>query len=235
MNQHPAPMVDTTHPQIKAFEKRLKELNISRPDMYRLMGIYKEKYGNWRTRGIPKGEIFKAAKIAKCDAEQLKKGKIVIIDQKISSDMTEHAPDYDLGYNFQEIRKDRYPLISWVQAGEFEEAFDSFEIGDAEKWMPAPPMLCSDKTYVLRVRGDSMTSPYGKSYPDGCLLYVDPEKQPNTGDLVIAKVSGENAVNFKQFIMDGGNIFLKALNPSYPPITKEFRIIGTVIFAGFEP
>ena len=65
------------HSQTLAFEERLQDLHITRPQMYREMGVTKEQYQNWRARGIPKGETFKAARIAKCDPEALLKGEII--------------------------------------------------------------------------------------------------------------------------------------------------------------
>lgn len=123
------------------------------------------------------------------------------------------------------------PVISSVQAGEPNFAVDLLEPGDAERWVPGPPRSYSSKTYALRVEGDSMTAPYGKSYPHGCLIYVDPEQRGGcvTGDRVVAQIRGHDAVTFKQLAQVDGRQFLKPLNPQYPPIMDEFRVLGKVI------
>jgi SOS-response transcriptional repressor LexA len=36
-------------------------------------------------------------------------------------------------------------------------------------------------------------------------------------------------VTFKQFVSDAGRVWLKALNPTYPPILDEFKVLGTII------
>lgn len=73
------------------------------------------------------------------------------------------------------------PLISWVRAGEWSEAHDPHEPGYAEDWLPCPKKN-GQHTYALRVRGDSMTAPFGKSYPDGCIIFIDPDKRnPSNG------------------------------------------------------
>lgn len=124
----------------------------------------------------------------------------------------------------------KVPLISWVQAGSAELAIDNFSPGDAEDWL-----FCntshSPKTYALRVKGDSMTSPYGRSYPDGCIIFVDPEQRGGitTGDPIIAKIDGEDAVTFKTLTRDDHRVFLKPLNDRYPLIEREFRVLGKVI------
>jgi SOS-response transcriptional repressor LexA len=122
------------------------------------------------------------------------------------------------------------PLISWIQAGTWHEAEDLYEPGDAELHLPCPTSH-GIHTYALRVEGDSMTSPHGKSYPDGCIIFVDPDQRGGvvSGGRVIAKLNGDNAVTFKVYIEDAGRRFLKPLNTQYPPIIEEFRILGKVI------
>ena len=83
-------------------------------------------------------------------------------------------------------------------------------------------------TYALRVRGDSMVSETGDSFPDGSLIIVEPELQALPGDYVIA-LNSENETTFKQLVKDGGELLLKPLNPRYPirPLGSA-RVIGVV-------
>lgn len=123
------------------------------------------------------------------------------------------------------------PLISWVRAGKWDAAHDYLEPGDAEGWYASPkPMSAS--SYVLRVRGDSMTAPGGakRSYPEGSLIYVDPEKRgPVNGDRIIAKLEGSDEVTFKIYKNEDGRQWLMPLNPQHEPIREEFKVLGTVI------
>ena len=52
-------------------------------------------------------------------------------------------------------QKGYVPLISWVQAGSWCEVEDIYAVGDAEDWLPCPTSH-GPRTYVLRVRGESM-------------------------------------------------------------------------------
>ena len=123
------------------------------------------------------------------------------------------------------------PLISWVQAGSWCSAVDTFSPGDAETWLPCIAGH-SEGAYALRVRGDSMTAPSGNSrtYPQGCVIFIDPgKKAPNNGDRVIAKLCGTDEVTFKIYKNEDGRQWLQPLNPSHEPIRDEFTVLGTVI------
>lgn len=125
--------------------------------------------------------------------------------------------------------KGRIPLISWIRAGQWSEAVDIYEPGYAERWLPHLKNN-GEHTYALRVDGDSMTAPYGKSYPEGCIIFVDPMRQsPSSGERIIAKLEGANQVTFKTYVEDAGRCWLKPLNPQHPPIMEPFRVLGTVI------
>jgi len=144
--------------------------------------------------------------------------------------LREQSPPYEIqNVSSGPDIKRQIPLISFVQAGEWSEAVDIYEPGYAERWLPFLKTN-GDKTFALRVFGDSMTAPYGKSYPEGCIVFVDPERRgPTSGDRVIAKMEGTNQVTFKVFVEDAGKRWLKPLNPQHPPILEPFRIVGTVI------
>ena len=81
-----------------------------------------------------------------------------------------------------------------------------------------------------------MTSPFPgqKSYPEGSLIYVDPEKQATNGCRVIAKLIDSNEVTFKEFREDGGKKYLRPINPQYPmqEMTDGAHICGVIIFSG---
>jgi len=128
------------------------------------------------------------------------------------------------------------PIISEVQAGDWAEVIDNghpFDLGEGGEGLIACPYPHGIQAYALRVTGDSMTSPAGRSYPHGCLIFVDPDQRGGvvSGDRVIAKVHGDNKATFKVFIEDCGRRYLKPLNPQYPIITDQFRILGKVLGA----
>lgn len=121
------------------------------------------------------------------------------------------------------------PLISWIQAGAWAEASDPLPPGAAEAWVPSMKAT-SERAFALRVRGDSMTAPYGKSYPAGSIIIVEPERRsPTNGERIIAKLIGSNDVTFKVYKEEDGRRWLQPLNPSHEPIRESFKVLGTVI------
>lgn len=120
------------------------------------------------------------------------------------------------------------PLISSIQAGAWCEAVDNFHPGDAEEWLPAPAKH-GPHAYALRVMGTSMEP----RLKEGELVVVDPGRDPESGSIVVAKKAGNQEVTLKQIIREGGETYLKALNPHWPePIirmTEEWSVCGRVI------
>lgn len=134
--------------------------------------------------------------------------------------------------------KGRVPLISWVQAGDWSSQADVHSHTNPEEWLPCP-VRHGPRSYALRIRGESMNNPNGRqSFREGDLIYVDPDRQPINGSLVVVKIEGSNETTFKKLIIEGDERYLKALNPAWPspiiPMDETVTICGVAIFKG-EP
>jgi len=121
------------------------------------------------------------------------------------------------------------PLISWVQAGAWMEAEDMYEVGDYEELIPVAGRY-STRSFILRVRGDSMVAESGPSFPEGSLIIVDPEKEAKHGSYVVVRLDSSKEVTFKQLVIDGGTTYLKPLNTRYPiiEIDESAQVCGVV-------
>lgn len=126
-----------------------------------------------------------------------------------------------------------YPVISWVAAGTWSEACDNFQPGDADEWVDSNENAgrCG---YWLEVKGMSMKSESGASFPPGMRILVMPEgfDLVNT-KFYIAKLKSSGETTFKQYIRDAGKGYLVPLNPSFETIVMDddIEIIGRVIDA----
>ncbi|AXH59050.1 peptidase S24 [Pseudomonas amygdali pv. lachrymans str. M301315] len=121
----------------------------------------------------------------------------------------------------------RYPVLSWVAAGDWSEAIEpggseEYELTDYKAKGPA---------FWLTVKGDSMTAPTAPSVPEGSQILVDTRADVRPGKLVIAKLADSNEATFKKLVEDGGVRYLKPLNSAYPTVqcADDCRIIGVVV------
>lgn len=122
-----------------------------------------------------------------------------------------------------------YPVISWVHAGAWAEAVDLYQPGCADQWETTDSNV-SDRSFWLKVVGDSMTALSGPSIPEGHLILVDPDATPINGSLVIAKLTDHQEVTFKKLVIDADHKYLKPLNPNYETtkINGNCQIVGVV-------
>lgn len=127
------------------------------------------------------------------------------------------------------------PIVSWVQAGEWTDSPYTETPDRCEEWLEAPKK-CGKNSFALEVRGNSMTTDTGPSFPDGSLIIVDPDIEPKNKSLVVTMVEGSTEATFKQLIIDNPYSFLRPLNPQYPVLTidREMRIIGTVVDVSYK-
>ena len=125
-----------------------------------------------------------------------------------------------------------YPLISWVSAGEWQEACEPYEMHEIDEWYESNAHV-EGPAFWLKVKGDSMTSPIGLSIPEGMLILVDTGKSPQNGSLVVAKLTDANEATFKKYVIDEGigHRYLQPLNPMHArvKINGNCKIIGVAV------
>lgn len=138
--------------------------------------------------------------------------------------------DQDLSYVGSYRKREKYPLISWVSAGAWCYADEPYTLSDVSEWYESETTVYG-RGFWLRVEGDSMTAPTGLSIPEGTLVLFDTGRDPDNGNLVIAKLEDSNEATFKKLIIDGGRRYLKGLNPAWPlvPINGNCIIIAVAV------
>lgn len=124
-----------------------------------------------------------------------------------------------------------YPVISWVQAGAASEAMELSNVSLCE--MHPSDAWAGPNGFWLKVKGSSMTSISGLSFPEGMLILVAPGCDVESGQYVVARLTDSNEATFKQFIRDSGRAFLKPLNPAFPmtEIDDSWSFVGRVVDA----
>ncbi|WP_442108228.1 S24 family peptidase [Pseudomonas sp. NUPR-001] len=124
----------------------------------------------------------------------------------------------------------KYPLISWVTAGEWAESPDNFTPGQADEWLVSTENA-GTHGFWLTVRGDSMTCAGNPSFPEGSHILVKPEADLISGKYYVAEMLDSGEKTFKQYVEDAGVKYLRPLNPAYRTmeINGNCRFIGRVI------
>lgn len=124
----------------------------------------------------------------------------------------------------------RIPVLGEVPCGI---PIEAIELIDAEEWEEIPDRLARTGTFFgLIAKGDSM-SPRIQA---GDVLIVRQQSDAESGDVVIAKINGEEAT-CKRLLKQEGGIVLQPFNPAHSPmyfsnaeiLKKPVRIIGKVV------
>ncbi len=115
------------------------------------------------------------------------------------------------------------PVLGTVPAGPLDLAVE-----DAGSELILDPSLADEDTFLLRVKGDSMT---GDHILPGDMVLVKKQDTAMEGDLVIVLIGGE--ATLKRFSRNGRNITLLPSNPDHRPVnvdgtTEEIRILGKI-------
>ena len=108
------------------------------------------------------------------------------------------------------------PLLGLVAAGQPIEAIS----GDETLAVPDELLPRRGRSYVLRVRGDSMV---GEHIQDGDFVVVQERNQADNGQTVVALVDGSSATVKKFYREPGGWIRLQPANPNMAPLRLNER------------
>lgn len=120
------------------------------------------------------------------------------------------------------------PIISWSEAAtmtpnsRIENRLKTIKLG-----IEVPP-----KTFGLLIEYT-----LDSRFPEGTVLIVDQKKEPKNLSYVITADIETKSSSIKRYILDGGTIYLKAIDPSFPSVRYEadkFRIVGVVIQSIFD-
>lgn len=200
----------------------MKSQGITQEQLAEHLGITKGAVSHWlNARREPSlGEIAQILEFLGKKHFSVGAGGL-IVDETLKGDV-EYVGPYKAGK--------KYPVLSSVKAGAWGEAVEAYTLKDIDLWLESDAHI-QGEAFWLEVEGDSMTAPVGLSIPEGTFVLFDTGRDPINGSLVIAKLSDTNEATFKKLIIDGGQKYLKGLNPQWPlmPINGNCRIIGVAV------
>lgn len=219
------------HNPLVALWKRLKEAReksgLSQEAVGRLFDppISRAAVAQWEQQDGTQPEISKLTTLARAYGTTTDQ----LLDEVAKFSVRQNSSEYiagnvELGPELSTVR-----LISWVQAGRFEPDSDPYPSGDGEKLIYTSKKV-GPRAYALKIRGDSMENPgSGHTFPDGCIIIVDPDKGADVGSFVVVRFNDAGEATFKQLVEDAGRRYLKPLNPRYPmiPIGDDAILCGT--------
>ena len=199
--------------------QRMKALNLRSSNLIKATGASRGTVSQWVNGGTEPSAKYlsKLAEVLGVTERWLNEGGLV----EESNGNSYPGPD---------IRR-RVPLLSSVQAGNWKEMVEG-NLDEVTEWIETTAKV-SPYAFSLRVTGDSMSSPAGSglSLPDGSLVIVDPDVEPVSGKIVVARLNGSSDSTIKKLVVDGPNMYLMPLNPAYRPIPIDgsCEIVGVCV------
>jgi len=184
-----------------------KHAGLTQKQVEKLTGIPQSTSSTAERAGDSSTDTAVYAKLYCVNAHWLATGEGDMLDSNVTPGPQGHGP---------------YPLISYIQAGEWTEKCENFDREDAAQWLVSTKNL-GRYGYFLRVRGKSMENPGGEyDFREGMILHINADMlDPSPGQFVIVRREGTNESTFKKYTMIEGEPYLEAINPNWP-LDKKF-------------
>lgn len=213
--------------KMERLEEILKEKKMSRRKLEREAGLGVGTVAKWKMFDPTVQNIQKVADVLNVSVAWLTgesdfRSEQDALIQKWNDQMSAGLPD--------EVRRIeagiRIPVLGSVPCGI---PTDAIEFLDTEEWEEiSEKMSRSGRFFGLKVKGDSMIP----RIREGDTLIVKIQPDAESGDIVIARVNGDEAC-CKRLIKQEDGIVLQSFNPCYAPMyfsnDKPVEIIGKVV------
>lgn len=213
--------------KMERLEEILKEKKMSRRKLEREAGLGVGTVAKWKifdptVQNIQKVADVLGVSVAWLTGESDFRSEQDALIQKWNDQMSAGLPD--------EVRRIeagiRIPVLGSVPCGI---PTDAIEFLDTEEWEEiSEKMSRSGRFFGLKVKGDSMIP----RIMEGDVVIVKLQPDAESGDIVIARVNGDEAC-CKRLIKQEDGIVLQSFNPCYAPMyfskDKPVEIIGKVV------
>ena len=130
------------------------------------------------------------------------------------------------GLKLQPITR-KAPVVKW---GSLKDLLNGVFKMESDNWVGCPEDL-SENSFALEVKDEVMTASNGKSYPLGTIIFIDVDREPKSGDRIVAIDTQSLSSVFREYVISGGVHYLKPLNDRYPiaQFNKSTKILGVVV------
>lgn len=196
-------------------KSKMHELELTQEELARKLGVTRSAVAHYvqGTRHPPLKQVMKLAAILKVDPAWLQFGK--------SQEPTKPKQQGQKNEN-------RIPILDWQNAIDYhrnalaksQNYLEYFNYHNVE-------------CYALAIKGDAMVSPLAQSlsFNPGSYAIIDPNKIPDHASYVLAITSNKKEPILRQYVEEGGIVYLKPLNSQYPllPLERSTKILGVVI------
>jgi len=193
---------------------KMQELGFTQEDLANKLGVTRSAVAHYvqGTRHPPIKQVIKLASILQVDPAWLQFGKA----QETTTQSHRSKKDVN-----------RIPILDWHQVIDFQSDYANAKYEYLD-YFNRNQIEC----VALLVKGDSMVAPMSQSmsFPQGSYIILDPNKMPINGNYVLASSSKKDAI-LRQYIEEGGDVYLKPLNPQYPllQLERKIKILGVVV------
>ena len=190
----------------------MKELDFTQEELAKKIGITRSAVAHYvhGTRQPPLKQMIKLATVLKTDPAWLQFGKS---QETSASPKPSHK-------NTNSI-----PILEWHQI---------YDYSSDTKYTKKMELLQRNvECYAVQIKTDAMiSSAIGHfGFIPNSFAIIDPNKSPEHGNFVIATLGNKREPILRQYVEEGGLIYLKPLNTQYKLIQLErsMKIFGVVI------
>lgn len=194
------------------FNELLKEKNLSRREVERRSGLGTGTITKWKTKNPTNQNLQKVADVLKVSVAYLTGES----DFRSEQDAVIHRWNEQMSAGLvEEVRKIeagiRIPVLGSVPCGI---PTDAIEFLDTDEWEEISEVMSRSGSYFgLKVKGDSMSP----RIQEGDVLIIRQQDSAESGDIVIARINGDEAT-CKRYIRHDDGIVLQSFNPAYDPM-----------------
>lgn len=209
----------------KKIENLRKGKKLTQVKLGKLVGVSGVAIGYWeRDENIPKGENLVAlAKVFGVSPSYIvEDGNVNAVREPAQALNYSTPTDTPLARALPLLSANETPL--WL-APDFDEKPITVSC-----WQATTAIL-GRKAFAIRAQGRSMHNPNGApSIPEGSIVIIDPDSQPEHGKIVLAKTSASGELTIKMLAIDGATRYLQPLNPDFKPmqIDSGCEILGVI-------